>query len=85
MLCLLAGHKARGQGQGLGHKKSEAKAKGKSALPRIDPLDAKNRIAQGHRRMCSQKKGIQKNFQAIYKILTVQNILLSSSRGQGNF
>ena len=28
-----------------------------------------------------QKKGLQKFFQAIYKILTIQKILLSSSRG----
>ena len=34
----------------------------------------------------SQKKPVQKNiFQPIYKILTIQKIVLSSSRGQGNF
>ena len=32
-----------------------------------------------------QKKSLEKNFQAIYKILTIQKLVLSSSRGQGNF
>ena len=49
---------------------------------------------EGHRRKCSQKKknlqtlflgDLQTIFQAIYKILTIQKILLSSSRGQRNF
>ena len=60
-------------------------------------LEAKD---QGHKRKCSpkQKKVFTKIFQAIskkkvftkifqapYKILTIQKILLSSSRGQANF
>ena len=32
-----------------------------------------------------QKKGLQKFFQAFYKLSTIQNIVLSSSRGQGKF
>ena len=53
---------------------------------------------QGHKRKCSPKKkkkkkkvftkifqAIQKNFQALHKILTIQKIVLSSSRGQANF
>ena len=32
-----------------------------------------------------QKNVFQKNFQALHKILTIQKIVLSSSRGQGNF
>ena len=32
-----------------------------------------------------RKTSLQKVFQAIYKILTIQKIVLSSSRGQGNF
>ena len=33
----------------------------------------------------SKKRSLQIFFQAIYKILTIQKIALSSSRGQGNF
>ena len=33
----------------------------------------------------STKKGFPKNFQALYKILTIQKIMLSSNRGQANF
>ena len=55
---------------------------------------------QGHKRKCSpKKKGLHKNFlgdlkkknvfqkifQALHKILTIQKIVLSSSRGQANF
>ena len=54
---------------------------------------------QGHKRKCSSKKKVftkifqaisKKNvfqtiFQALYKILTIQKIVLSSSRGQANF
>ena len=58
-------------------------------------LEAKG---QGHKRKCSLKKslqfffqaiskknGLEKHFKPIYKILTIQKIRLSSSRGQGNF
>ena len=91
------GHKKiRGQGQGqpfrgltLSRPRTgmfEAKAKAKD---------------QGHKRMCSPKKKkrssqkffkrsprknvFQKLFQALHKILTIQKVLLSSSRGQANF
>ena len=79
-------HKVRGQGQG--HKKNRRPS---TALPRTDPLEAKERNAwgkgQGHRRIkCSPKKKVFKNFfQANYKILTIQKPVLSSSRGQANF
>ena len=57
--------------------------KPRTALPRTDPLEGKD---QEHRRKCSPKKKVFKNFfQAIHKNLTIQKILLSSSRGQGNF
>ena len=61
-------------------------------------LEAKD---QGHKRKCSpkKKKGLHKNFssdlqkktfsekifQALHNILTIQKIVLSSSRGQANF
>ena len=96
------------------------------ALPKTDPLEAKNRNSrgqdQGHRRKCSPKKSVfknfsgvlqkkslkkflwrspskktilqiiffqaisetkvfKKNFQVIYKILIIQKLVLSSSRG----
>ena len=55
---------------------------------------------QGHKRKCSPKKEkvytknfqaistkkvFQKIFQALHKILTIQKLVLSSSRGQTNF
>ena len=67
--------------------------------PRTGMLEAKAKD-QGHKRKCSPKKkrssqkffkrSPQKNvfqniFQALHKILTIQNIVLSSSRGQANF
>ena len=65
--------------------------------PRTGMVEAKN---QGHKRKCSPKKKrssqkffmrspqknvFQKIFQALHKILTIQKIVLSSSRGQANF
>ena len=68
--------------------------------PRTGMLEAKAKD-QGHKRKCSpkKKKGLHKNisgdlhkknvfqkiFQALHKILTIQKIVLSSSRGQANF
>ena len=94
------GHKAQGQDQG--HKKNP---RPRTAFPRTDTLEAKDRNArgqgQGHKRKCSpekkkrssqkvfkrspQKNVFQKIFQALHKILTIQKIVLSSSRGQANF
>ena len=65
--------------------------------PRTEMLEAKD---QGHKRKCSPKKKkvftkifqaistkkrFPKIFQALHKILTIQKIVLSSSRGQANF
>ena len=90
-------HKARGQGQG--HKKIQGQGqpfRGQTlSRPRTGMLEAKD---QGHKRKCSPKKrssqkffkrSPQKNvfkkiFQALHKILTIQKIVLSSSRGQAN-
>ena len=105
------GHKALGQSQG-----NKKISRPRTALPRTDPLEAKDRNARGqdkgHKLKCSpekkvfknffqaisrkkdlqkffsgdlQKKTSPKNFQAIYKILTVQKIVLPSSREHGNF
>ena len=73
----------------------------RTAFPRTDTLEAKDRNArgQGHKRKCSPKKRFsqkffwrspqknvfQKIFQALHKILTIQKLVLSSSRGQANF
>ena len=67
--------------------------------PRTGMLEAKAKD-QGHKRKCSpkkkrssqnffrrspKKKVFQKIFQVPHKILTIQKIVLSSSRGQANF
>ena len=83
----------------------------RTAFPRTDTLEAKDRNArgQGPRTQAQvlskkkvftkifqaippppQKKGLHKNFssdlhKALHKILTIQKIVLSSSRGQVNF
>ena len=45
----------------------------------------KKRSSQKFFRRSPQKNVFQKIFQALHKILTIQKILLSSSRGQANF
>ena len=84
--------KIRGQGQ-------EQPLRGQTlSRPRTGMLEAKD---QGHKRKCSPKKKkkvftkifqaistknvFQKIFQALHEILTIQKIVLSSSRGQANF
>ena len=68
--------------------------------PRTGMLEAKAKN-QGHKRKCSPKKKkrssqkffkrspqknvFQKIFQPLHKILTIQKVVLSSSRGQANF
>ena len=88
--------KIRGQGQGQGQP-----FRGQTlSRPRTGMLEAKAKD-QGHKRKCSPKKkkrssqkffrrSPQKNvfqiiFQALHKVLTIQKIVLSSSRGQANF
>ena len=58
-------------------KKSEAKVKDRHSRGQ----------GQGHKRKCSpKKKGFHKNFSGdLHKILTIQKIVLFSSRGQANF
>ena len=72
----------------------------RTALPRADHLEAKNRSARRQGtgssvlpkkvftiffRRSPKNKVCKKNFQAFYKISTIQKIVLSSSGGQGNF
>ena len=58
------------------------------ALPRTDPLEVKDRNTRGqgprtHAQVLSKKKGLKNFFQD--KILTIQKIVLSLSRGQASF
>ena len=90
------GHKARGQG----HKKNPRPRTAFPRKDTLE-AKVRNAQGQGHKRKCSPKKKkrssqkffkqfsrknvFQKIFQALHKILTVQKIVLSSSRGQANF
>ena len=61
------GHKARGQGQG--HKKNP-RPRPRTALPRTDPLEAKDKNARGQgprtqAQVFSKKKGLQKFFSGV--------------------
>ena len=85
--------KIRGQGQGQPFRGQTL------SRPRTGMLEAKTKD-QGHKRKCfpkkkrssqkffkrsPQKNVFQKYFQVLHKILTIQKIVLSSSRGQANF
>ena len=84
--------KIRGQGQGQFFRGQTL------SRPRTGMLEAKAKD-QGHTRKCSPKKRssqkffkrspqknvFQKIFQELHKILTIQKIVLFSSRGQANF
>ena len=72
------GHKARGQGQG--HKKN-LRPRPRTAFPRTDTLEAKDRNArgqdqedQGHRHKCSPKKSLQKFFSGDLQFIGVPRI-----------
>ena len=85
--------KIRGQGQGqpfqgqtLSRPRTgmlEAKAKDQKHKRKCSPK--KKRSSQKFFKRSPQKNVFQKIFQALHKILTIQKILLSSSRGQANF
>ena len=76
--------------QGQGHKKNprlrprtgmlQAKAKDTNASVFLRKKVLKIFFGQS-----PKKNGLEKHFQPIYKILTIQKIVLSSSRGQSNF
>ena len=48
-------------------------------------ISKKKRSSQNFFKRSPQKNAFQKIFQALHKILTIQKIVLSSSRGQANF
>ena len=77
-------------------KKSEAKdslsenrhSRGQGQGPRTQAQvlsKKKKRSSQKFFKRSPQKNVFQKSFQPLHKILTIQKILLSSSRGQANF
>ena len=69
---------SRGQGQECSRPRPRTKDTSTSALQ-------KKRSLQKFFRQFPQKNVFQKIFQALHKILTIQKIVLSSSRGQANF
>ena len=67
-------------------KRSQKKKKKKGLHKNFSSdLQKKKRSSQKFFKRSPQKNIFQKNFQAFHKILTVQKIVLSSSRGQVNF
>ena len=80
---------ARGQGQGprtqgqVLFKKKKKKSSSQKFFRR-SPIK-KKKSSQKFFRRSPQKNVFQKIFQPLHKIFTIQNIVLSSSRGQANF
>ena len=71
---------SRGQEQECSRPRPRTKDTSASALQK------KKRSSQKFFRRSPKKKGLHKNFSSdLHKILTIQKILLSSSRGQANF
>ena len=66
--------------RGQGHKRKCSPKK-----KRLGDLKKKKKSSQKFFRQSPQKNVFQKVFQALLKILTIQKIVLSSSRGQANF
>ena len=90
---------ARGQGQGHKRKCSPKKRSSQNFFGQSPKkkkkkgfhknfsgdLHKKKRFSQKLFRRSPQKNVVQKFFQALHKILTIQKLVLSSSRGQANF
>ena len=66
-------------------KDRNARGQGQGPRTQAQVLSKKKRSSQKFFRQSPQKNVFQKIFQAFHKILTIQKILLSSSRGQANF
>ena len=76
---------ARGQGQGP-RTQAQVLSKKKGLHKNFSgDLQKKKRSSQKFFKRSPQKNAFQKTFQALHKILTIQKIVLSSSRGQANF
>ena len=69
---------SRGQGQEYSRPRTQAQVLS-------NKKKKKKRSSQKFFKRSPQKNVIQKIFQALHKILTIQKIVLSSSRGQANF
>ena len=76
---------ARGRGQGHKRKCSPKEKKKKVFTKIFRRSPKKKRSSQKFFKRSPQKNVFQKLFQALHKILTIQTIVLSSSRGQANF
>ena len=68
-----------------GHKRKCSPKKKRSSQKFFKRSPKKKRSSQKFFKRSPQKNVFQKNFQVLHKILTIQKILLSSSRGQANF
>ena len=74
--------------RGQGHERKCSPKKKKKGLHKIfsgDLQKKKEKVFTKIFQAITTKKRFPKIFQAIHKILTIQKILLSSSRGQANF
>ena len=67
-----------------GHKRKCFTKKKKSPQKFFRAISKKKRSSQKFFRRSPQKNVFQKIFQALHKILTIQKIVLSSSRGQAD-
>ena len=76
---------ARGQGQGPRTQAQVLSKKKRSSQKFFRRSPKKKKVFTKFFRRSPQKNVFQKIFQALHKILTIQKILLSSSRGQANF
>ena len=88
--------KIRGQGQGQPFRGQtlsrlrtgmlEAQAKDQGHKRKCSPKQKQRKVFTKIFQAISKKKGLHKNFSSdLHKILTIQKIVLSSSRGQANF
>ena len=79
---------SRGQGQECSRPRTgmlEAKAKGQGHKRKCSQNKNKKRSSEKIFTRSPEKNVFQKIFQALYKLLTTQEIVLSSNQGQGNF
>ena len=77
--------KAKAKDQGHKRKCSPKKKKSSQKFFKRSQKKKRKKVLQKFFKRSPQKNVFQKNFQALHKILTIQKILLSSSRGQANF
>ena len=83
---------SRGQGQECSRQRPRTKDTSASALQKkkvftkfFQAISKKKRSSQKFFKRSSRNNAFQKIFQVLHKILTIQKLVLSSSRGQSNF